>query len=433
MLPFGVLLFILLALLIRVIRPTFVEIMFFIFITLWPALSALMGLPDLRNYLALIWFLVVLIYLYLAACNRRVDESPISAEYAPFFIVFSILLIISTFANPLNDRSLQYLIQTLPLVIMYWSISRFMQGQNIDRLLIAILLGAVVNALVFLAAFSGETAMVTIEGLAYGAMRPTILGVGANAWPFPSMNGLMILLALVIHRSNIGRKEWFWIVPTAALLLGQAILNMSRSVLLGILVGLLFILATHPKGRKLMVASIVTLGVVFISSLPFILPRIEMMLRFRTGLSGRGEIWQMAWRIIEDHPVLGIGPANFGERFLFESPLMRDGLTRIATEPTAHNIFLHLGVEIGIPAALLALSLIAFFTYRSWKIWPILKHTPYFSALVAVSAMIVSGFVRSFFETDLIFMHGNLNKNLTLILMLAIQDHLAAKSTTLQE
>jgi hypothetical protein len=76
--------------------------------------------------------------------------------------------------------------------------------------------------------------------------------------------------------------------------------------------------------------------------------------------SGRTEIWTVAWRIAEDHPIRGVGPANFG----IESPryVRRPGALGRAellaeTPVVVHNVYLQLWAETGI----IGLSLFAGF------------------------------------------------------------------------
>jgi O-antigen ligase len=70
------------------------------------------------------------------------------------------------------------------------------------------------------------------------------------------------------------------------------------------------------------------------------------------GLDGsaRGELWLRAWELIQQHPLLGVGPMHFSyENF------------KIAAHP--HNIVLQFACEWGIPATLILMSL------ALWLLW----------------------------------------------------------------
>jgi O-antigen ligase len=165
----------------------------------------------------------------------------------------------------------------------------------------------------------------------------------------------------------------------------------------------------------------------FIAALPVVWPFVEDIFRLRAGMTGREYIWTTAWNLIAEHPFVGLGPTNFQPRFIFNAPLMHHGATMRIEELTAHNTYLHVGAEIGLFGLLLALALVGLFFYRSWWLRSHLKDTPHFPLLIALTAMFVAAFARSQFETDIAFQHGNLYKNLMIILMLAIQDNLSTR------
>jgi O-antigen ligase len=173
----------------------------------------------------------------------------------------------------------------------------------------------------------------------------------------------------------------------------------------------------------------ITGGIIFIALFPLIWPFLEEVLRLRAGMTGRESIWALAIEIISNKPFTGIGPANFQPRFILDAPFMRNGAFTRLGEPTAHNVFLHIGAEVGIFGPLLALSLVGLFIIRNLYLWPYLKGTPHFATLMALIAMFTAAFARSLFETELAFQHGNLYKNVLIIVILAFQDNLSTRTS----
>ena len=108
---------------------------------------------------------------------------------------------------------------------------------------------------------------------------------------------------------------------------------------------------------------------------------------------------------------------------------MSSGVVRNTTVPTAHNVYLHIAAEIGIAGALISFSMVVMFAFRSWRLWNRLRGSTLFLVLVAVSAMMIAGFTRSIFESELALQHGFLYKNLHIIFVFAFQDQLWARST----
>jgi len=401
------------------------EILLFLFPLLWPAIPALTKLAP--NWVAFGWVVLVAVYFYINGCGYNWKWYPVRTPYASIILIYSILCIFSTFINPMHDRALSFLFQTLALILVYWIFSQILFDVNLNRLLMALILGSVINAIIFAFAFMKSSPEIALEGLAYGQLRPVVLGYKANSWPFPSMIGWALIVSIIVHGKS-KRNELILMSLFGIILLGSAILNMSRSVLLGISISTIFVLITHPRARVLFLWGLVVIALVFIITLPVVYPELELLLRLRSGLTGREELWPIAMKIIEEHPLFGLGPANFRERLLFESSFMRNGLAMILGDPTAHNLYLHIGAEIGVFGPFLAFCLLGIFTYRCNELWSKLKNSLYFTPLVAISAIMVAGFVRSLVETEFILQHGFIGKNLLIIILFSIQDRLATDS-----
>ena len=85
------------------------------------------------------------------------------------------------------------------------------------------------------------------------------------------------------------------------------------------------------------------------------------------GGSGRTDLWTMGWRMVEDHPIRGVGVGNFPARSV--DYLLRPGRTDhdayiVDTPKEPHNIYLAVLSELGIVgfalfAAILATALAA--------------------------------------------------------------------------
>jgi hypothetical protein len=77
-------------------------------------------------------------------------------------------------------------------------------------------------------------------------------------------------------------------------------------------------------------------------------------------LNFRWEYWVGAWKMIHDHPVVGVGPENFGDHYLAYKTLASSEEVK-----NPHNILVHFTAEYGLfgLAALLALAIGA-----SWKL-----------------------------------------------------------------
>lgn len=81
--------------------------------------------------------------------------------------------------------------------------------------------------------------------------------------------------------------------------------------------------------------------------------------------SGRSTLWKVAWRVIEAHPVLGVGNNNFidVESRYINQPGAVQALYLVSEPKVAHNAFLEVAADLGIPG-LLAFVAVLFFCLR---------------------------------------------------------------------
>jgi putative inorganic carbon (HCO3(-)) transporter len=138
------------------------------------------------------------------------------------------------------------------------------------------------------------------------------------------------------------RRRWMMGLAGLSLLVFAVALvaSLSRSGWLGFLVGVVALAVLLPERRKqvagaagAVAAAMVLLGLVG-----------PIGLRLTNGLdtfSARWDIWGQALALIAHHPVFGVGVMNF-QSFL---PLDDSG----NTIPHAHNIFLNMAAERGLP------------------------------------------------------------------------------------
>ena len=120
----------------------------------------------------------------------------------------------------------------------------------------------------------------------------------------------------------------------------------------------------------------------------------ELSSRFSEGqvsesASGRGVLMRDSLRIVGDFPVLGVGLGSFGSVF----PAYRSGASGELQH--LHNDYLELAIEAGVPALLLAGTLIVGFYRRALLGFRRANHPSYigWGALVAVTALLLHSVV----------------------------------------
>src|SRR6185295_11338320 len=113
--------------------------------------------------------------------------------------------------------------------------------------------------------------------------------------------------------------------------------------------------------------------------------------------------WGYALQIMRDYPFTGVGARNLMEVY------GRYGDPEDAR--VAHNSFLQLGVDAGVPALALFLSMIGLSYFRLWRTRSVLKARAPDSPLihythglqVALLGFLVSGFFVSRYDLELIY------------------------------
>ena len=68
--------------------------------------------------------------------------------------------------------------------------------------------------------------------------------------------------------------------------------------------------------------------------------------------TGRLEAWNAGFQMMQEHPILGVGPDHFGRYSSLYNPRAREGIV-------SHNEFIQTAAESGIPAGLTLLAVIA--------------------------------------------------------------------------
>lgn len=183
-------------------------------------------------------------------------------------------------------------------------------------------------------------------------------------------NDFAILLALTIPimfyfakaQTNKWLKAGFYLLTMMTVV--TDLFTYSRGGLLGLVAGCLFLLAK----AKHKIISFVAVGILTLSFMA-VMPH-SMMERFGsiktarekdTSAQQRLRMWNTSLQIIRDHPFIGVGIRNIlvvqGQ---YTDPYERLGLV-------AHNAYLQIATDAGVPALLLLLALIGLSWWRLWR------------------------------------------------------------------
>jgi probable O-glycosylation ligase (exosortase A-associated) len=178
------------------------------------------------------------------------------------------------------------------------------------------------------------------------------------------------------------RNRWIRRVCYAlsAMMMITVLFTLSR----GGFLGLCFVLIGLALKSKYKVAGVA--AVLLVGSITFVLLPNQIVERVGTIRTAREsdesarlrlESWEVSWRIVNDYPVFGVGPANMTEVF--------NRYIEFSRARVSHNSFLQMAVDGGLPALALFLGLMLVSWLRLRKSRAVLKSRSPDSPLIAYS------------------------------------------------
>lgn len=142
-------------------------------------------------------------------------------------------------------------------------------------------------------------------------------------------------------------------------------LTQSRGGILGTMIGLLA-LAIWRDRRWLWLIAVALIGIIVLFALGYGNGMIDFVLRMdaQNGtLASRIEVWQRGWMMVQDFPLTGIGIGTFNTMAHRWYPFFIASPDEVVAH--AHNQFLQVAVDLGIPGLLGYLGLLAAFIVTS--------------------------------------------------------------------
>jgi O-antigen ligase len=203
--------------------------------------------------------------------------------------------------------------------------------------------------------------------------------------------GITGLLALSLFFET--KRRWFLV--TAGILLLADILTFSRGGYLGLIAALAVLLWFERQSVRYFVQWGLGLTLLLLSSLVLGPVWERLISSFSLGDASSTErlvLWQTAWETWMMHPFFGVGLGQYVE-WLYPG--------QGGTLPYyAHNLFLDIGVELGILSLMTFLILL----FGAWaSVWPLVKQKQPLALGIAAGLMLYG--VHSLFETALFSVH----------------------------
>ena len=188
-------------------------------------------------------------------------------------------------------------------------------------------------------------------------------------WMTFSQAGLVVLVTLLSYLLFAKRRPGFGAWWAAAVLIFVGLtLSYTRSVWLAMGVAAVYFVAVC-RPRALLLAPVVLAAAFFLA--PESIQQRVLSINTESN-QARIIMWRTGLRMIEAHPILGVGPMQVGSRF---SEFQPEDVTELppAYYEHLHNVYIHYAAERGIPATLIVLWL---FAKIIWDLTQALRRRP---------------------------------------------------------
>lgn len=293
--------------------------------------------------------------------------------------VFAVVLLVSSAVHAGDPFTLDYTQRFLPFLLITAVLADVVAREVPVRAVLAAAVGGAAVAAV------GALYSLVFEG----APRATGPLEDPNDLAFFLVAALPLLIALP------GRK---FLLPVAAVLVAGAAATFSRGGGLALAAAAAWLVARRGVGMRAVAVMVGGIAVIGLGAVVFAGPVLERALAEKTYIAAtnvdtRELRWQAAARMLADNPVLGVGPGGFRSSY----PAASRNAEIDEQSPVAHNIYLEIGAELGLPGLACFLGAIAMAfvaTERvlrvSWNLRPML----------AVQASLIAALVASTFLSE---------------------------------
>lgn len=180
---------------------------------------------------------------------------------------------------------------------------------------------------------------------------------------------IVAIILFSIKKITIIERLLYFLVLIA--ICGALLLSQSRGAILALLITLFVVfLLRSPWFWLLPAVGIIVAGiVVFRMGIVEVNTQIVKLFSL-AGFGQRTDIWRHTLFILQDFPLTGVGMGNFSDTFRILYPLSMSTTNPL---PHAHNIFLQVGTDLGVPGLLFWLVIVVTGLFAAWRVYKVGK------------------------------------------------------------
>lgn len=310
------------------------------------------GLAPLEGYLVAIrpeLAKVPAILLALSWAYARLRERRLPAPHIAQLLLaaLAVVVILSGAAQITNEYTLEYVSRWLPfLAVTAILIDVVSKEVDVDLLLASAVAGA---------AFASVGALYSM--IVLGDTRATGPMQDPNDLAFVLAGALPLALAPALGR---GRAAKLGMAALSALMIMGIGSTFSRGGVLALIAAFLWLYIQGTLNAKKIATSLAMVVVAGTVALVAAWPHIDRALSEKefiadSNVDSRFLRWQAAFRMLAEHPMLGVGPGGFRSEYVSASRMAELD----QPSPVAHNMYFEVAAELGVVGFLLFAGIIA--------------------------------------------------------------------------
>ncbi len=372
------------------------------------------GVPALPMSLGPLGVLIAV--LVLTAMTSRVPLERAHSNVVTAFAVYGIALLLTTYMTG-SKGSFMLLVRTylIPLMLFFATVYYARSGSSVMRAMNWLLVAACIAALFSVFEFGvkrNDLLEKLVMNAADSSMKEQLkeFYIGSDAFSSASLiyrcfsfftNPLefgtfmtMLYPFALVHSVTAEKARYRRLYTLSAVICAMGVvMSFSRGPILAMVLSTVGMAIFLPKLRRVVMLAIVAALLTLALMWPIIGERIIGRLKEVDNVTLRFKFWDVGFRMFSDHPMFGVGLAEYGQyqndtiRTHRIGPFVESG--DIEKVGTVDNHFIQLAAETGIVglAAYLFLLCVFFFTlYRVWRRHPITSIRNTALALAAGSA-----------------------------------------------
>ncbi len=411
---------------------------FLIAFVIFSYLTVPSDIGDLIRVLLNILNFLILGYLFLKRYGLEFSDYPEIPKSMLYLLVFTVstMTMSAFYSASILTGFIEISRTVIFLVLFYWLYSFLSDDKAVFGFINALLLSAIVIALSMFYEFLRTDKFIFMLGsmgyVTLGGYFTNSTAVGG----FLAVTLSLTLLYLFIKKKRKYRSLiiFFFLLQLIALFLTNA-----RAAIAAAFVSVMFTL--YYMNRKVFrrTAATIIIAAVMLFHIPYFSSIIDNYFRVnRIFENTRYYLWEMAWGMIKDNPILGVGPGMFNHYMYAYLPVRMGSWTeqqiyvlqQIAAAPS-HNFFLMRASQEGIFGLISAVGIFIIYFGYGFRLIKLSKHDRgnYYILSVGITGIGLGLLVRSFFEATGIFTNGWITRDLPFWLLLGILFYMKLKIT----